>query len=167
MMAEDIGLSQWVIELIDGIFAESDKWLIDTFQKCLRIKEVRTEVPDYGFEWAIQTLFADALIRRQTEFGISNLRINQTIRGGGNARPDIAFDKGADLVVLELKAVAGGSLGWTEGDVRKVYPNAKAVFFLTVSYPFERGWSNRLDGATFVTEGRLREGFRYSLFKKI
>ncbi len=165
-MGEEIKLSQWVNELIVAILAEGEEWLSDTFKKCLNVKEARKQLPDYGFEWAIQTLFADALLRRRSEFDISNLRINQPIQEYGNAKPDLAFDKGIDLVILELKAVAKRSLSWTAGDVPKKYPDGTAVFFLTVSYPADGSWSKELTGATFVAEGGLPNGFSYSLFRK-
>jgi len=159
-------LDQWIRALVVAGFEAGGSSLEQTLEMCLAIKESRTAVPDYGFEWAVETLFASVLLRRQADLGIREIRINQRADNQSKRRYDLSFQSGEQHVIIEIKTTTEGSPHWTKSDVIKPYPQGSTVYFLTVSYPFDGQMPTALDGAIFVAEGLVAENFRYSLFRK-
>lgn len=164
-LKDDIDL--WMRALTVGAFESGGTWLRDILERCVTIKNTRTAVPDYGFEWAIETLFGSFLAIRKEELGIeADIRINQPFSAENNKRYDLTFGWGQYLVVLELKTTTAGSLHWIKDDVNKPYPPQSSVYFLTVSYPYQGDTTRQHDGTVFVSEGKISCDYRYVLLRK-
>jgi len=125
------------------------KWLRETFEMCLRIKAHRG-THDYGFEWAIQTLIGEYLLRDSSNLSISDIRLNQPHPTEPGRKPDILFRHEGREVVLELKTVLDCDLSYSKRDVRKNFPQSSIVYFLVISYPSKRKTDRELEGAWLV-----------------
>ncbi len=162
-----------VIKLIKHSFANHHDWLVNTLQMCDLIRQDRGS--DYGFEWAIQTAIGQYLIANAGRHNLSCIRLNQPYphrrRHGRRMRYDVFFrhtnkKNVTREVIVELKTVADGDLGYTRRyDLNKWFPENSVVYFLVVSYPYKPKVQPDLGGTISVIKGRI-QNYPYFLYRK-
>jgi len=133
--------------LREGIATESP-WLLDSFDRVLRVNASRPKSP-YSFEWLVQTALATHLLR-QTNVPISSVRVGlKEVKS--TKKPDIAFRIGEASVALQIKTVPSfNAHAYQMGDMVKKL-NATHIYLLVVSYPHPNASSATSDTLCTLT----------------
>jgi len=144
-------------------FLQDDKdWLTKAFKRTDRI--FRTGRSRYGFEWAIQTGFANFLLDCQLEQELFDVKVGE--QEENNKKYDISFVAVEKKIIVEIKTIYGGSISYVKSDVQKPFPNGSIPFFLVFSDPTAPLEAPLLSGATVVGAWPTYEEFRCYLYKK-